>query len=72
MGDNLENNEEIKVDVLMVTYNQEKYISQAIESVLMQKCSFKMLFVYVWHEGSKFFLKQPVDQKNCLSIFIAY
>ena len=41
MGDNLENNEEIKVDVLMVTYNQEKYISQAIESVLMQKCSFK-------------------------------
>lgn len=29
------------VDVVMVTYNHEKYIAQAIESVLMQNCDFK-------------------------------
>ena len=28
------------IDVVMVTYNQEKYIAQAIESVLMQKTNF--------------------------------
>jgi glycosyltransferase involved in cell wall biosynthesis len=28
------------VDIVMVTYNQEKYIAQAIESVLMQKTDF--------------------------------
>lgn len=33
--------EEIKVDVLMPTFNQENFIDQAIQSVLMQKCSFK-------------------------------
>lgn len=30
----------IDIDVVMVTYNQEKYIAQAIESVLMQKTNF--------------------------------
>lgn len=33
--------DEVLVNVVMVTYNQEKYISQAIESVLMQCCNFK-------------------------------
>ena len=33
--------EEIKVDVLMPTFNHENFIDQAIQSVLMQKCSFK-------------------------------
>lgn len=28
------------VDVVVITYNQEKYISQAIESILEQKCDF--------------------------------
>ena len=27
------------ISVLMCTYNQERYIAQAIESILMQKCS---------------------------------
>lgn len=31
----------VRVSVCMVTYNQEKYIAQAIESVLMQKTDFK-------------------------------
>ena len=34
-------NEEIVVSVCMITYNQEKYISQAIESALNQNTSFK-------------------------------
>ena len=29
-----------KVAVCLITYNQEKYISQAIDSVLMQKADF--------------------------------
>lgn len=29
------------LDIIMPTYNHEKYISQAIESVLMQECSFE-------------------------------
>ena len=32
--------QKILVSVLMPTYNHEKYISQAIESVLMQKTNF--------------------------------
>src|ERR1035441_8648873 len=31
---------EPKVSVLMITYNHEKFIAQAIESVLMQKTDF--------------------------------
>ncbi len=33
--------DEFRVSVCMVTYNQEKYIAQAIESVLLQKTNFK-------------------------------
>ena len=33
--------EVIIADILMVTYNHEKYIEQAIESVLIQNCNFK-------------------------------
>jgi len=33
------------VDVIMVTYNHEKYISQAIESVLCQKCNFNIRLI---------------------------
>lgn len=29
-----------KVSVLMITYNQEQYIAQALDSVLMQECNF--------------------------------
>ena len=31
----------MKVSVCMITYNHEKFISQAIESVLMQKTDFE-------------------------------
>jgi glycosyltransferase involved in cell wall biosynthesis len=34
-----------KVSVLMITYNHEKFIAQAIESVLMQEVSFEYEFV---------------------------
>ena len=33
-------NKKIKVSVLLITYNQEQYIQQAIESILMQKTNF--------------------------------
>ncbi len=33
-------NEKIKVSVLLITYNQEQYIQQAIDSILMQKTNF--------------------------------
>ena len=35
----------VRVSVCMVTYNQEKYIAQAIESVLMQKTDFKFRLI---------------------------
>jgi glycosyltransferase involved in cell wall biosynthesis len=35
----------VKVSVLMVTYNHEKYIAQAIESVLMQQVNFTYEFI---------------------------
>jgi len=34
-------NEEVKVSVCVVTYNQEKYIAECIDSIIKQKCSFK-------------------------------
>lgn len=37
----LNNNDEIMVSILMPAYNHEKYISQAIDSALTQKTSFK-------------------------------
>lgn len=37
----IHSNEDVLVNVVMVTYNQEKYITQAIESVLRQSCLFK-------------------------------
>ena len=40
MSDSLWPNSEPKVSVLMITYNHEKFIAQAIESVLMQKTDF--------------------------------
>ena len=33
-------NEEVMVTVIMITYNHEKYIEQAIKGVLMQQCQF--------------------------------
>ena len=32
--------EKIKLSIIIQTYNHEKYISQALESVLMQKVDF--------------------------------
>lgn len=40
-GEIIQTNDDIRVSVCMVTYNQKKYIAQAIESVLMQKTNFK-------------------------------
>lgn len=37
----VQSREEVLVSVVMITYNHEKYISKAIESVLMQKTSFR-------------------------------
>lgn len=37
---NMENNTEVKVSVLMLTYNQERYIDAAIRSVMLQKTDF--------------------------------
>ena len=34
-------NEEILLSVNMITYNHEKYIAQALDSILMQKVNFK-------------------------------
>ena len=36
---------EALVDIVMITYNQEKYVAQAIESVLEQKCDFPFLLI---------------------------
>jgi glycosyltransferase involved in cell wall biosynthesis len=33
------------VSICMITYNHEKYISQAIESILLQRCNFKIEIV---------------------------
>ena len=34
------------VSVIIITYNHENYISDAINSVLMQKCNFKYELIY--------------------------
>ena len=37
----------VKVSVIMITYGQEKYISEAINGVINQKCNFfKINHVY--------------------------
>jgi glycosyltransferase involved in cell wall biosynthesis len=41
MSNNIFQVEEILVDILMPTYNHEKFVVQAIQSVLMQECTFK-------------------------------
>ncbi len=40
-----ENQNDVTVSVCMITYNHEKYISQAIEGVLIQKCNFSVELV---------------------------
>ena len=40
MSKNLNQKKEILVDIIMPTYNHEKFIVQAIQSVLMQECPF--------------------------------
>lgn len=40
-----------RIGVCMVTYNQEKFISQAIESVLMQKCTLPVI-LYIGQDCS--------------------
>lgn len=37
----------VTVSVIMITYNHEKYIKQAVESVLMQKCNFEIELIVV-------------------------
>ena len=37
--------EKIKISVLMLTYNHEKYIEQSIESVMAQKTNFNFELV---------------------------
>jgi glycosyltransferase involved in cell wall biosynthesis/ubiquinone/menaquinone biosynthesis C-methylase UbiE len=44
--------EELEVDVLLITYNHQEYISQAIESILMQQCSFNVNII-VSDDGSR-------------------
>ena len=42
----MKNGKDLGVSVFMITYNQENYIAQAIESVLMQKTNFNFnLFI---------------------------
>ena len=45
-------NPQMKVNVWMITYNQEAYIGQAIESVLMQKTTFPVEMV-IGEDGSR-------------------
>jgi len=46
------NNENILLSVFMITYNHERFIGQAIESVLMQKTNFDFEIV-IGEDGSK-------------------
>ena len=39
-------NKNIVVNVCMLTFNHEKYIQEAIEGVLMQKCNFDFALSY--------------------------
>lgn len=49
------------VDVLLVTYNQEKYIRQAIESILMQETDFRYRIV-LCDDASKDETRQIVEE----------
>jgi glycosyltransferase involved in cell wall biosynthesis len=55
------NENDISVSVSMVTYNHEKYIAQAIESVLMQKTNFPV-HLFIGDDGST-----DETQQICLS-----
>ncbi len=55
--------QEIKLSVLLVTYNQEKYVEQAIHSVLMQKTNF-FFELLIGEDASTDRTPKIVDQYN--------
>lgn len=67
-------NEEIKVSVIVLTYNQENYIKQAIDSILKQKVSFNYEILVgddASTDGTSDILKSYIDAGNkCIHIFI--
>ena len=43
----MNNNTGLKVSVLMLTYNQERYINEAIRSVMLQETNFLFSLPYL-------------------------